>query len=313
MSATLPRNTGIIVASKPPEGVRIISNSEVDAFNTCKRKHLFSFIKNKEPGRLSRSLFLGVYGHELLAVFYKTIQSGGSKTQAYQATMRYLTSLFMSMPDDEHENLAYLQVLLKRYIEQETYSEHSEILAVEEFFCVPITDEFWYGLRLDLLIQHTKGRVAGEIELIDHKFTYDFYTVDSLKLIPQMPKYVGAVRYNGIRVKDATINQLRTRFSLNQLNEKSDEDLFRRQPVGVTDTRIKTSFSQQIKVSQKIIEHQKMSLEDQFEEAIPILNKMVCGNCPYKSPCQLMEEGADVNQYLELEFKPRSYGYNEET
>jgi hypothetical protein len=287
---------------------RLISNSEVDSRLTCERKHLFSFVFERESKHKSRSLNLGIIGHEVLAVFYKALQAGLNRIDAEQEAMKYLTQLFVSEeypPDD----LATVHVLLSRYFAQDTLTGNVKILEVETDFYLPINDDYWYAMRLDLLVEALVGSMKGHVLLIDHKFTYDFYSYDDLKLNPQMPKYVVPVMHAGYPVKDAYINQIRTRFPSHLIGKKSNEELFQRMPVGLTKERIKSALAHQMKMSERIIALRKMPLELQIEESVPVLNKMICRNCPFKNACEMVEDGMSFERALGPEYKKRSYGY----
>lgn len=294
---------------KLPEGAVIISNSEVDARLTCERKHLFGFIFNKEPTHFGKSLSLGICGHEILAIFYGAIKEGHSKKVAEHAAMVHLSQLFTSGKWDV-EVLAQVHALVTRYIAQETISNTCDILAVEEDFYIPIDEKFWYGMRLDLLVRVRTGQQKGNIMLVDHKFTYDFYSEDDLRLNPQMPKYVPAVRLAGIPVHEAYLNQIRWRFATSKLHEKTDDQLFQLSPVKITQARIRSAIRQQIIMSERIIEERKKPLELQMIEAQPVLNKMVCRSCPFKDPCIMMNEERDISGVLRTNYQDRTYGYS---
>lgn len=290
---------------------RLVSNSEVDSFLTCERKHLFSFVFEREAKRKSRSLSIGIVGHDVLAEYYRSLQAGSSKNDAAMDAMRYLTNIFK---EDEYEpdSLATVYSLISRYIAQDTLASGARILEVERDFYLPINTEFWYAMRLDLLVEALVGSQKGNVLLVDHKFTYDFYTYDDLKLNPQMPKYVSAVRYASYPVHEAYINQIRTRFPSHLIPKKEDADLFNRMPVGITIERVRSALSHQMIISKRIIDRRKMPLPLQIEEAVPVLNKMICRNCPFKTACEMMEDGLPAEKALGPEYKVRKYGYSKE-
>lgn len=289
----------------------LISNSEVDSFLTCERKHLFSFGFGRESKRTSRSLAIGIVGHEVLAVWYKALQAGMNRGDAEKEAMRHLTGIFREDTYDP-DSLATVYTLLSRYFAQDTLVGNVRILEVEQDFYLPINEDYWYAMRLDLLVEALVGSQKGHVLLIDHKFTYDFYTSDDLELNPQMPKYASAVRYAGYPVHDAYINQIRTRFPNHLIQKKTDQDLFNRAPVGLTVPRIRSALSHQMKISQRIIERRKMPLALQIEESVPVLNKMICRNCPFKSACIMVEDGLPAEKALGPEYKKRTYGYSKE-
>lgn len=291
---------------------RIISNSEVDAYLTCERKHMFGFGFNKESKHPSRALQIGIAGHEVMAHFYRAIQAGANVSEARQEAMILLTE-FLIGGKYEPEALAVAQILVSRYIDQDTLATGAKILEVEKDFYLPVSDSYWYGMRLDLLVSPTIGRLAGSVLLIDHKFTYDFYSPDDLLLNVQMLKYAGTVRYNGYPVHEAYLNQFRTRFPSHLIQKKTNDDLFKRMPVGLEDSRIRSALKTQIKASERILYMRALPLELWQEEALPTQNKMVCRACPFKNPCQMMEAEMPAQKALGGEFQNRSYGYNSDS
>lgn len=293
------------------DDARIISNSEVDSFLTCERKHFLSFGFNRESKHPSESLGKGILGHELLAEYYRSLQGGATKLEARQEAMKFLSKVYIK-GDFSPEVLTTVQLLVSRYIENDTLATGAKILEVEKDFYLPINDQYWYGMRLDLLVQATVGRLQGQVLLIDHKFTYDFYSPDDLLLNPQMPKYVGTVRFNGYPVAEAYLNQLRTRFHSGLIPKKTDEDLFKRMPVGLgtmNQARVANAIKTQMKASERILEKRSLPLDLWFDDALPVQNKMICRSCPFKTPCQMMETNIPPAQALGGEFQKRSYGY----
>lgn len=290
------------------DDARLISNSEVESRLTCERKHLFTYIFERESKHKSRSLNIGIVGHEILATYYKALQEGLNKSDAEQEAMKHLTKLFVAEeypPDD----LGTVHALLSRYFAQDTLAGNVKILEVETDFYLPINKDYWYGMRLDLLVEALVGSQKGRILLIDHKFTYDFYSYDDLKLNPQMPKYVVPVMQAGYDVKDAYINQIRTRFPAHLIPKKSNDDLFQRMPVGLTKERIKSALKHQMLMSERIIEFRRMPLELQIESSVPVLNKMICRNCPFKNACEMVEDGMSPDKALGPEYKQRTSGF----
>lgn len=296
-----------------PPGARIISNSEVDAFLTCQEKHRFGFLMNKEPKYKSRSLSIGIIGHEIVAEYYRRIMAGESKLNAKQAGMKLLTTHMATADSNQDiDVIAVVQALFNRYVEQDSLADFTEILAVEKDFYLPINETFWYGMRLDLLVRSLSGRSAGNIFLVDHKFTYDFNSFEDLKLNIQMPKYIGVLRNAGIPVHDGYLNQFRTRFPAHLIAKKTDEDLFLRSACDIKPMRIRNAFKQQIIASERIMERRALPPELQEMESLIIGNRMVCKNCPFTLPCTMHQEGIDITSTMATKYQDRTYGYQPE-
>jgi len=291
------------------DDARIISISQVDSWLTCERKWLFSYGFLKQSSSPSRSLSLGVLVHDILAEFYKAIQNGMSVADARQESMGRLTKLFLEGTYSV-DTFSMAQILVSRYIEQDTLATGTKILAVEEPFFIPIVQgSYWYGGKIDLLVEALQGHKKGQVLLIDHKTTYDFYTDNALKLNPQMPKYTAAVRFNGYPVDDAYLNQIRTRFSLTQIPKKADSDLFKRAPTDITQPKVRSALHHQMVASEQIIAAYKKPLTLLEQECLPVQNNMVCKNCPFQEPCIRMEEGMSADKALGTGYVEKTSGF----
>lgn len=275
----------LIPTNLPPNAI-IISISQTDSFLTCERKWMFSYVFEKQSDHMSRSLAIGVIGHDILAVYYQAIKDGASKFDALQEGMKKLSEYFAEGKVDS-EVLSMVHGLVSRYIENVDNLGNLTILEVEEDFFIPVNDQFWYGMRIDLLIKDSRDRVR----LIDHKFVYDFYTADALQLNSQMPKYVAGLRFSGYPVVEAYLNMFRTRFKAHLLGGKSNEDLYNMAPVGIVQERIQNGLEHQLIASERIVARRALPLELIAKESLPIQNQMICKNCPFKEPCIRMENG----------------------
>jgi hypothetical protein len=81
------------------------------------------------------------------------------------------------------------------------------ILGAEAAFNLKLTDEASYTFIVDLIVKTPQG----EIVAVDHKNQYDFINEGDARLLPQLPKYIGALRALGTPVEYGLYNQLRTR------------------------------------------------------------------------------------------------------
>lgn len=287
-----------------PPGVILMSMSQVQAWLDCQRKWMFSYLFEKQSDHVSTSLATGIIGHEILAVYYQALKDGHSKFEAEQLAMKKLTEYFTAGKTDT-EILAKVHGLVSRYISNDSLAS-LKILEVESDFFIPINDLFWFGARIDLLVEDTRGR----LRLIDHKFMYDFATPDSLLMNSQMPKYVAALRVNGKPVVEAYLNMFRTRFKSHLLSGKPDEDLFQRSPVKITEEKIQSNLDYQITASMRIIERRSLPILEAVHECIPIQNPMMCSWCPFKEPCMKMNEGMSAVAALGSGYVPKTSGFD---
>lgn len=287
----------------------VVSGSQADAWLTCERKWMFSYAFQKASATKSRALNLGIVVHDILEVFFLAIKDGDDRETARQKSMLKLTQLFEA-GGQSADVLTTAYMLVDRYISYDTIHSNSKILEVETDFFLPINSSYWYGLRLDLLVEATVGRQKGKVLLIDHKTTYDFWSPDDLLLNPQMPKYVTAVRFSGYPVHEAYLNQIRTRFDSKKIGEKSNEDLFKRSPVGITDERVASALHHQMVASERILNMMNKPLPLIEENCLPVQNKMVCRNCPFVGPCIKMEDGYSATGALGSDYVAKTSGFD---
>jgi hypothetical protein len=82
------------------------------------------------------------------------------------------------------------------------------VLAVEKEFHVRWNDEGdTINFKVDLIAANPQGKlIAG-----DHKFVWDYYQPKTVRLQPQLPKYIGMLRFLGHQVEAGLYNMIRTR------------------------------------------------------------------------------------------------------
>lgn len=314
----------------PTDMTYLVSNSEVSNYLSCERKHYYAHALNLEPKNYSTSLSRGIIGHEALAAFYEVIKAWQDSQD--QNTVVYPPGVFaeacdmmgavvdkyylqtlqqqgFSRKQETLEMLTMLKILLQRYAEFQK-NDYWKILEVEQSHVMPLYDHYGYGMRLDLLVQLTQGPRAGEIEVVDHKFVYDFYSQDTLRINAQMPKYLATVRAEtGLVIKRGILNELRHRMKKGPM---TDLELFRREPISPSTTRIRNIMKEQIKASEEIMERHALPVEVYGERAKRVMNQMVCKNCSFLEPCMTELDGENISLMLATEFQPNSYGYNKE-
>lgn len=299
----LDQNLGTLTSEAVMTDPRRISNSEVSTWLTCQQRYHYEFDLGLQPISTTEALSRGILGHEVLAVYYSGIQAGHSHDTCVEAARMHLGKF---MGGGSHYDIAIVLELDKILSNYWPVAKHLpwEILHVEEQFNVWLTQEFEFSMRLDLLIRDLSD---GKIKVVDHKFVYDFWTMDKIKLSGQLPKYVGALRANNIKVDDAILNQIRYR----KIKDPRPDQLLQQTPVSPSNARIVNNVRQQVIASQQIMEWKQLPLELRGKRALRVLNPMVCNGCPVKGLCMEELDGAPIEYLIASEYKKREYGYNE--
>lgn len=301
--------------NRPPnqweDGTYIISNSEVATFLACQRRHYYAFLYEKhglEPKQFSTALSRGIIGHQALNTLYNVLRETEDIDKARHAMILTVNEIAMEHNADI-DMLGKLLSLLKDYCDfyLEEDLENWEILQVEKYYDAPLTVDFKYGMRLDLLV---RDRYTGETILIDHKFVYDFYTANQLLIDAQIPKYLGTLMANGVRVHKGMINQLRHRTKKGPMEY---EEKFQReyQPLNVTE--IRKIMRDQIIVSEDISNRRNMPEEEAESIAVHNIHKQNCNNCAFLRICKTQLLGEPITLEAQTFYRPNSYGYRVDT
>lgn len=300
---------------------RKVSNSEVQTFLLCRQRYHLAHDLNLEPIHPGPALYRGSVGHEMLEAYYRVFIGlfPGQKTpevyakaeaEAWAVYRKYFAMADMS----QNEVLVDLRQIMKQYFEYarsykdktSTNSNQREwvILQVEKYYELDLTDEYKYVARLDLA-----ARIDGLVTIVDHKFVYDFWTQDKLDLNPQLPKYTGILRNNGIRVDQVMVNQIRYRPK-KKPPFYSDEERFKYSFSIPTDMEVRTHLKEQLLVSEQVVAWRDKPMEERAATAVRILNDMVCRGCPVKSLCIMGLKGIDFNNEIKVSYQPNTYDYN---
>ena len=274
-----------------------ISQSEVDSFLSCRRKHYYSFGEKLQSKRHGDGLNRGIIGHDVLATYYKLLISGVSANEAADQALSRLHAPEIAIIDNIPVILG-LRTLLRDYFNfYEDEVNDWEFLAVEKEFR-------WedFPFKPDLV---KRNRKTGKVFVVDHKFLYNFYNPGMLDIMPQLAKYTGALRRLGFQVAGAEYNMLRHRSNA--------QEKFKRLAVSFTDTRIDTFIREQKILAEKIRELKSGTLEEWERKSVRTASSFNCQHCPFLSLCT-----TDVNGYtgrdllVRMAFEPNTYGYTSE-
>lgn len=294
--------------------MRRVSNSEVATWLTCRRQYFYAFdmaiAPKGNPGGNPKvsTLAIGTLGHEILGVYYSLLMEGYTVEVATQECRNILTQMMIVPKGYSQEVVVALTKILERYWSFYAKSDHEkyEVLAVEKEYDLPLTEDFSYVFRFDLLL---KERGTPKIGLVDHKFKYDFFSDEALNLSGQLPKYIGALRYNGIFPSFVWINQIRAKPPAQNWTSK---DFFKRPPINPSNTKVANAMREQIIASQEITEWREQPMEIKKATALRSMDSFPnpCGKCPYNLLCRMEYDGGNISHVVAADFGPNTYNYN---
>jgi len=275
-----------LVKMAPNPETRLISGSEVKAFQECQMQWWFKFRLGIAPKKLSDALFIGTVGHIALSDLYTEFGSGGSVESALQKMRdrlakemdknnQHMVTGFINplIASGRMDLISQLMIILEEYVEyyaKEDFEKY-EVVEVEHMY----TSDRFFALRLDLLMRNLD---SGELEVWDHKFVSKFYGEKLLKINTQLPLYMRVVIGNREeRISRGILNQLKKK----QTKEEVAKDLprFRRDPIPYNEIVTVKRLQDQQSVTDKIRDNYRMPFKDSRKPIIRTLNDHTCEFC----------------------------------
>jgi hypothetical protein len=298
----------------------IISHSEVDSLLLCRQRHFYAFgdkydeTSEKgglEPREFSDALYRGIVGHKGLEMFYKTIEADGTTAEALNACISAVQA-YSLQPNPKYDILTDLSVrILPNYVAQvaaDMLAAGWKVKAVEHTYMLEIPTQMGnmvYPFTPDLIMRSPDKRNV----VIDHKFLYNFYNQSEIDLLPQIPKYMAALKALGLPIHYGMYNMLRWRA----VRDQSIEANFRQREFEPTPERLKHAFLLQVRGMERIATLKAKGTEAWRKEVDldRVQNGMICKSCPFKRLCATEMSGGDATLMRKLDFQVNSYGYSE--
>lgn len=290
----------IVIEDEPValEGVierNLISHSEVEAFGQCEKKHDYAHIQQLEPITQGRALVRGNAGHKMMEEFLLAIKQGKTNQQAEKHAIMYL----YEETDYEPDIIGEVAAIGKPWMQHIWPTLGWKVVDVEKEFRLTIDEQLVYPFKVDAIVQH-----RGVLKLVDHKFVYDPYPDNVIRVMPQMPRYIAALQLMDIPVVSGIYNFMRTRKLKDPLAAYSQE------PVEPNQHRLRHSLLEQIQEMRKIDAIEKTPAEHRL---IPVrtANKMNCGHCGFADLCAAELDGQSTTKMRQIAFQANTYGYKE--
>lgn len=255
-----------------PEVRRTVSHSEVESYLRCERQHYYGYGIGIQRVQESDSLTRGILGHSALEKFFRGLLNGKSFDEAWDEMILFVAQQAMKYPLLVPEILDCLKWF------KVAYPFHGwTVLAVEQEYILEVNDDLAMPFVVDLIIEDP----YHETWMIDHKFVYDFVSDRDAELMPQIAKYVAAMKVLGIRIDHAAFSSLRYR----SLKNPEAENKYQLTKVPLTIERLRQTMLEQLYASQRIQDRKRLPIEEQSKSALRTANKMVCNSCSFRSLC----------------------------
>jgi hypothetical protein len=284
-----------------------VSHSEVDQYLLCRRKHYYGYVLGLTAADTSAALATGTAGHAVLAVFYQAILDGEDFAAAEQLAEEALKQIYAEGYTDREDRAKLVDILFDPtygYFAQEFLVRQGwEILAVEKEFNLEYDEGKGYPFVVDLIARDPQGLMV----VIDHKFQYDFFSENEVDLLPQIPKYIAALRGLGYRITYGAYNQLRTRRIVGKKSAAHPDgkgpepaQAYSFYPMRPNPAKVTRTLIEQAAVAREVQQRKdNLSEEEQEATAYRVGSKLICRSCDFHLLCNTQLSGGNVTLALE--------------
>lgn len=270
-----------------------ISGSQVANYMQCQKKFQLAHIdKLMGANGSGKALEKGKTGHKILEVWAKAHKDG----------MDTETALSLAMAAGMEFNTGFaveLFPMIAHWVKEVFPTLGWKILEVEKTYYARVGTAkdgraLMFPFTIDLLVE-----AEGKIVIVDHKFQADAFEDDMIELMPQLKKYIVALRSQKINVHHAIYNTFRTRVMKAGPAERNVmQSTVPRVP------QLKAAMQVQITMMHKIDQHDG--------EYLRVLDKNICTYCPFKKICIVETNGEDSTLIRQFDYITTDYGYDDE-
>lgn len=292
----------------------MISYSDAEDFNSCTRKEYYGGRLNlKKIGGMA-GVNRGAFMHAILEEFFLN----GMDPAAGQAV---LNQKIMDHGADVLELVGEVQMLYNFFLASKVY-EGWEVLGVEEKFALDVTTDIerekgqtlLYPFTIDLIIRDPFGQVL----IVDHKTTFQFYYDRQIQLNSQLPKYMAALNVlheQGLyphKIDGCAYHEIRHRYPKGTSMD-DHKAVIRFTEFTPTPARLIRSLEEQINAMQKIAFLRGLPIDVQERHSIRTANNMVCNLCFFSELCISDLNDWDTQLLIDSGYETRENRYEEIT
>lgn len=286
----------------------IVSHSEIDTFLLCERRHYYAFGEQIQKIHLSESLQRGIAGHSMQEAFFTWFKQTNSFNYAMEKVdERFSTLIGPVMDPKQLKMLTELQVRVIGYLQHyENTIRQWDIRHVEQTFRVPLTGSIIPGLVFaftpDLIFFHN-----GRHHVVDWKFPYNFYGPVEISLLPQIPKYISALRMLDMIVGKGYYGMIRYR----SLKEPNAPQMFKLQEHTPNRANLERTWKEYHSTVEQIAHFKTVGLVEWEKKVKRVGNQLVCRSCAFKELCAAEKDGSDGKRIRQEMYTKSTYGYVE--
>lgn len=287
-----------------------VSTSEVSTFLTCKQRWMYAHHPsyNLEPRTLGIALTRGIVGHKALELYYEMIAHNESHEDAVEAIKVYLKSQVMQElafgDDAKVKMLGELNEILLNYLQESRWIiERYDILGVEQLVTAPLpgAEHIDFAGRIDLVLGEKGRRTIREAIPYDHKFCYNFWSDNSLRMNPQLSNYSWVLAQMGYVSNKGIMNMIRHRTDA--------IEKIKQEAVSVRPTVQGVFIQNHTEAALTIVELKSKPRVSIADGVTRSASKFNCEYCPFNELCYTESQGGNSENVIAAHYRPNSYGY----
>lgn len=291
--------------------IHTVSNSEIDCFRQCPKKHEFTYKQFWVPPAVGPALVKGTLWHKVLETHFdylKLCQDGEMAVDAKYLHKLVSAHIYDERGDYQSEHAELIEWMYKGYLEKwpirEELAEY-KILAVEHAF------EFWLPtprgtrsnykvrMKLDLVVETRKDR---RIWLVDHKSGKDLPTDKMLELDPQFSLYTWGLRKAGKKIFGQIHDVARTLKYKDESKPQPLDERFRRTMMYRTDEQLD-------QIAHDAYRSARRAYQTKLGDAERCFNSDTCRwRCDFTEPCLLLAKKG-TNDWAVEEAVLKDFGF----
>lgn len=297
-----------------------VSHSRVEAFLRCARQEYYGYGRKLQKIETSTALALGTAIHSVLETLYRHVLSAGMSRKAQREAYPEGVKKALARVEEiyaegfqDSDKRAPLRLIIEKYLEHEPFIDNNWreddnrqwlVMAVEKEFSLVWDDETnaQYPFVIDLIMKDPDGYTI----VVDNKGVYDLYRYEDTQLMPQIPKYIGALRALGYKVGNYGVyNMLRTRPAP-KTKERPLNEWAQAMSFDISATRVQRSFMEQVSASRIVHELDRLDPEERDLRALRVNNKDICNRiCDFRDLCVEELRGGNTAILLRTEYEPK--------
>lgn len=276
-----------------------VSHSEIESYLQCERKHFYEYGMNLTSIYPNEAFARGSFGHAALEVaFNHCLDTGAPLLEGIDKAIDWVGKETTERLDEVGDFSPYiLRCLINFKKEGIELFDDLTVLAVEIREAAPMAENVEMSLVIDLVVRDAKGHIG----VIDHKFIGKFYYGNQTALMPQLTRYIIALRNMDMPVAwvaYSEFNHATGKYKFEVIPQTEAKIARVKHEYEVAANRI-------LAYKYDVLMNKQSGLVEWSEQALRAFNSMICDRCSMRKLCIAELNNEDVQFVLDQNYRVR--------